>query len=203
MWFHTSIQFVYKLRMEDVARFLNLPANDIREINLFQRGDKTHYGQHLEECSLQRCWDECKSLNGYDNEKNEIERWYFYTICHSDVGISFANCISYHWCKMLTFQLQFEQSVEKEGNVNDTCNVWNIVSLILYTYIAKRILRAIISKGILYISTVWLKTKLQIYCFSHESRRSPYSGISRRICSSLPRWHRNGAGLVYKNNSGK
>ena len=60
--------------MEDIARFLNLPATAIREINLFQQGDKTHYGQHLEECSLQRCWDECKSLNGYDNEKNEIER---------------------------------------------------------------------------------------------------------------------------------
>ena len=59
--------------MEDIARFLNLPATTIREINLFQRGDQTHYGQHLEECSLQRCWDECKLLNGYDNEKNEIE----------------------------------------------------------------------------------------------------------------------------------
>ena len=60
--------------MEDIARFLNLPATTIREINLFQKGDKTHYGQHLEECSLQRCWDECKLLNGYDTEKNEIER---------------------------------------------------------------------------------------------------------------------------------
>ena len=74
MRFHTSTQFNYILRMEDIARFLNLPATSIREINLFQEGDKTHYGQHLEECSLQRCWDECKLLNGYDTERNEIER---------------------------------------------------------------------------------------------------------------------------------
>ena len=59
--------------MEDIARFLDLPPTIIRERNLFQHGDKTHYGQLLEECSLQRCWDECKILNNYEISSKEIE----------------------------------------------------------------------------------------------------------------------------------
>ena len=61
-------------RMEDIARYLDISATAVREINLFQRGDKTHYGQHLEECSLQRCWNECKLLNNYEGAKKDIER---------------------------------------------------------------------------------------------------------------------------------
>ena len=37
--------------------------------------------------------------------------------------------------------------MEKEGNVNDTCYVWNLVSLILYFYITLRNLRAGYQKG--------------------------------------------------------
>ena len=60
--------------MEDIARFLDILAATIRERNLFQHGDKTHYGQLLEECSLQRCWNECKILNDYENASQEIDR---------------------------------------------------------------------------------------------------------------------------------
>ena len=60
--------------MEDIATFLGLPSTTIRERNLFQQGDNTHYGQHLEECSLQKCWDECKLLNNYEYLSKEIEK---------------------------------------------------------------------------------------------------------------------------------
>ena len=60
--------------MEDIARVLNVPATTIRERNLFHEGDKTHYGQLLDECTLQRCWDECKLSSNYEKSKEEIQR---------------------------------------------------------------------------------------------------------------------------------
>ena len=58
--------------MEDIAKVLNIPATIIRERNLFQEGDKTHYGQLLEECTLQRCWDECKLASNYETAKEKV-----------------------------------------------------------------------------------------------------------------------------------
>ena len=63
--------------MEDIARVLNISATLVRERNLIVKGDETHYGQLLEECTLGKCWSECKHQSGYDQSLQEIERCVF------------------------------------------------------------------------------------------------------------------------------
>ena len=61
-------------RIEDIARVLNIPASTVRERNMFVQGDNTHYGQLLDECTLKKCWDECKTQSNYEQAEQEIER---------------------------------------------------------------------------------------------------------------------------------
>lgn len=44
-------------------------------MHLYKEGDKTHYGQPLEYCTLGRCWDECYKSSDYELKKLEVEEF--------------------------------------------------------------------------------------------------------------------------------
>jgi hypothetical protein len=44
-------------------------------MNLYKEGDKTHYNQPLEYCTLQRCWDKCLKAADYFNRKKKVEEF--------------------------------------------------------------------------------------------------------------------------------
>lgn len=45
----------------------------IRELNLYQEGDRTHYGQELRPCFLQKCWDDCMTRSEYFRRKKDVD----------------------------------------------------------------------------------------------------------------------------------
>ncbi|XP_053396021.1 xanthine dehydrogenase/oxidase-like isoform X1 [Mercenaria mercenaria] len=57
----------------DVAYTLGVSPIKVRELNLYQEGDRTHYGQLLEHCTVQRCWDECLNQSDYFRRKKEVD----------------------------------------------------------------------------------------------------------------------------------
>ncbi len=61
--------------MTDVAAYLQKDPSIVRSRNLYQEGDRTHYNQTLEYCTLSRCWMECQSLARMDERRKEIENF--------------------------------------------------------------------------------------------------------------------------------
>ncbi|KAF4519991.1 hypothetical protein B566_EDAN005491 [Ephemera danica] len=67
--------------IEDVASELCMDPALVRARNFYNEGDVTHYGQKLVDCTLQRCWDECKVNSDYTSRKkivqlfNKEHRW--------------------------------------------------------------------------------------------------------------------------------
>ena len=47
----------------------------MREQNLYSEGDHTHFGMHLRQCNIRRCWTECQQWAKYDERKSAVERW--------------------------------------------------------------------------------------------------------------------------------
>ena len=45
----------------------------VRELNLYQDGDRTHFGQELKPCFIQRCWDECMKQSDYERRRKEVD----------------------------------------------------------------------------------------------------------------------------------
>eukprot|EP00042_Codosiga_hollandica_P043046 m.403672 g.403672 ORF g.403672 m.403672 type:complete len:1401 (-) comp56466_c0_seq14:70-4272(-) len=52
--------------MSDIATFLNLPEHTVRERNMYQQGDRTHYQQPVSCAQLSACWQEVKLKSGYE-----------------------------------------------------------------------------------------------------------------------------------------
>jgi len=42
---------------------------------MYKEGDKTHYGQTLDYCTVNRCWDECLKSSRYEERKEEVEEF--------------------------------------------------------------------------------------------------------------------------------
>ncbi|KAF4528372.1 hypothetical protein B566_EDAN016934 [Ephemera danica] len=61
--------------IEDIAATLKMDPAEVRRLNLYQEGDETHYGQKLEHCTLQRCWDECVQRSSYTERRGDIEQY--------------------------------------------------------------------------------------------------------------------------------
>ncbi|XP_034827356.1 xanthine dehydrogenase [Maniola hyperantus] len=59
----------------DIAHKLKKSAEEIRRINLYRENSITHYGQVLEHCTLQRCWDECVEKSDLAQRKINIENF--------------------------------------------------------------------------------------------------------------------------------
>ncbi|KAK7505492.1 hypothetical protein BaRGS_00003237 [Batillaria attramentaria] len=45
----------------------------VREINLYKKGDATHYRQVLDECNLQRCWADVKTQSQFDTRRKQAD----------------------------------------------------------------------------------------------------------------------------------
>lgn len=59
----------------DIAHKLNKSPEEIRRINLYRENSITHYGQVLEHCTLQRCWDECVEKSDLVQRRKSIENF--------------------------------------------------------------------------------------------------------------------------------
>ncbi|XP_078099993.1 aldehyde oxidase 6 [Sander vitreus] len=67
--------------LNDVAMVLGRPADQIREINMYQGPSVTHYGLEFSPENLWRCWDQCKEKSDYAARRraadhfNQDNRW--------------------------------------------------------------------------------------------------------------------------------
>lgn len=59
--------------VERVAKSLEKSAEVIRELNLYQEGDKAHYGQVLDACRIQRCWDDIRKCSKFDERSLAVQ----------------------------------------------------------------------------------------------------------------------------------
>ncbi|KAI5635560.1 molybdopterin-binding domain of aldehyde dehydrogenase domain-containing protein [Phthorimaea operculella] len=67
--------FAAENMIRDIADRVGKPVEEISRLNLYQEGSVTHYGQTLEYCTLQRCWDECVQKSNLAQRKVEIENF--------------------------------------------------------------------------------------------------------------------------------
>lgn len=58
--------------IEDIARTLSIDAFDIRQKNVYQKGQKTHYGQTIEDDVLPELFKKVRQSSDYDNRRKEI-----------------------------------------------------------------------------------------------------------------------------------
>lgn len=59
----------------DIAEYLNKDVMEVRKINLYKEGDMTHYNQVLENCTLDRCWNECLQSACFAERRKEIQQY--------------------------------------------------------------------------------------------------------------------------------
>jgi xanthine dehydrogenase molybdopterin-binding subunit B len=67
----------------------------IASMNLYKEGDKTHFNQPLEHCTLQRCWDECLERADYVSRKKQLEEFnrYVHTLHNKDIYMCVCVCV--------------------------------------------------------------------------------------------------------------
>ncbi len=64
--------------VDRVSRSLNLPAEKVREQNLYRgKGETntTHYGQEIEDNRIQQIWKELKTNSSFEKRREEIAKW--------------------------------------------------------------------------------------------------------------------------------
>ncbi|KAI4587118.1 hypothetical protein MJG53_004905 [Ovis ammon polii x Ovis aries] len=67
--------FIAENWMSEVAVTCGLPAEEVRQKNLYKEGDLTHFNQRLEGFSVPRCWDECLKSSQYYARKSEVDKF--------------------------------------------------------------------------------------------------------------------------------
>ncbi|KAL5009353.1 hypothetical protein ScPMuIL_014934 [Solemya velum] len=65
--------FVMETMISAIAASLDLSPEYVREINLYQEGDTTHYNQLLTKCHISRCWEECKSRSDFSARRKQVD----------------------------------------------------------------------------------------------------------------------------------
>ncbi|KAK2141206.1 hypothetical protein LSH36_1140g00006 [Paralvinella palmiformis] len=68
-------QFVCETWMTQIAKYLNINPEKVRELNLYTKGDKTPFMQDIEDNSVRYCWDEVKENSKYEKRKETIEEF--------------------------------------------------------------------------------------------------------------------------------
>lgn len=61
--------------IDNIARTLNMPADKVREINFYQEGHETHYGQVLNDVRLEKVWKLAKTNSKFSHRKAEIKKF--------------------------------------------------------------------------------------------------------------------------------
>ena len=68
-------KLVMENAIDDAAFAAGRDPADVREINLYQRGDVTPFGQSLSYCYMREVWDYLKDVCGYAAHKSEVEEF--------------------------------------------------------------------------------------------------------------------------------
>lgn len=61
--------------IEDAAISLNMRPVDLREKNLYRRGDVTPFGQALSYCYMRQVWDYAKKVSNYEDKYNDVQKF--------------------------------------------------------------------------------------------------------------------------------
>lgn len=56
------------------ARLIQL-SKQVREVNLVQEGDSTHFGQELTDCHIQRVWSELLQKCDYEGRRQQVDSY--------------------------------------------------------------------------------------------------------------------------------
>ncbi|KAI6200324.1 Ferredoxin [Aphelenchoides besseyi] len=67
--------FATESAIQHVAEEFDLDINKIRELNLYNEGDCTPFGMHLNQCNIRRCWTECMELSEFENRKKSVDEF--------------------------------------------------------------------------------------------------------------------------------
>jgi len=59
--------------VNDVSSFLRMDPLIVRSLNMYRDGDRTHYNQLLEYCTLERCWTEVQALAQVNERRVAID----------------------------------------------------------------------------------------------------------------------------------
>ncbi|XP_078341833.1 xanthine dehydrogenase/oxidase-like isoform X2 [Crassostrea virginica] len=64
--------FIIHSIMYDIAKHTGIPFNKIREMNLYQEGDKNIHGMVLKHFNLPICWEDCKKQSKFEETSKAI-----------------------------------------------------------------------------------------------------------------------------------
>ncbi|CAG9769816.1 unnamed protein product [Ceutorhynchus assimilis] len=70
-----QIGFAITSMVDDIANYLRKDISEISRINLYKEGDSTYYGQKLENCTIEKCWEECIKLSNYSERRKKITKF--------------------------------------------------------------------------------------------------------------------------------
>uniref|UniRef100_A0A4W4HLA5 Xanthine dehydrogenase/oxidase n=1 Tax=Electrophorus electricus TaxID=8005 RepID=A0A4W4HLA5_ELEEL len=59
--------------INDVALSCGLPAEQVRELNLYKQGEYTPFNQCLEQFTIDRCWRECMNISDFHQRKANVD----------------------------------------------------------------------------------------------------------------------------------
>ena len=67
--------FCTETLMQHLAEELDLDPVKLREENMYEEGDCTPFGMHLNQCNIKRTWFECKESAEYEKRLEEVKRY--------------------------------------------------------------------------------------------------------------------------------
>lgn len=61
--------------MSRVANHLELPPDEIREMNMYSEGDLTPYDAVLSNCTIRKCWSQLKETSSFTSRKDAVKEF--------------------------------------------------------------------------------------------------------------------------------
>ena len=61
--------------MSQVANHLELPQDEIREMNMYREGDLTPYDAVLSNCTIRKCWSQLKETSSFSSRKDAVKKF--------------------------------------------------------------------------------------------------------------------------------
>ena len=61
--------------MSRVANHLDLPQDEIREMNMYSDGDLTPHDAVLSNCTIRRCWSQLKETSSFTSRKESVKKF--------------------------------------------------------------------------------------------------------------------------------
>ncbi|KAG8225287.1 hypothetical protein J437_LFUL001901 [Ladona fulva] len=58
-----------------IASYLKKDVMEVALTNFYKTGDKTHYNQTLNHCTIEKCWNKCLEESNYLQRKREVEEY--------------------------------------------------------------------------------------------------------------------------------